>query len=61
MSPKKLTDVLALLSEQEQELIYQLVIRLLPDDVATPEDLADIAQARAEYERGETVKLEDII
>ena len=63
MSPNtsKLVDVMEQLSEREQELIFELAVRLLPDDVATPADLADIAQARAEYERGETIRLEDLL
>ena len=62
MSPttQKLIDMVELLSDREKELICELITRILPDDVATPEDLADIAQARAEYARGETVRLEDI-
>ncbi len=49
---KKLVDAVELLSEREQELIFELISRMLPDDVATPQDLADIAQVRAEYARG---------
>lgn len=62
MSPttKKLVDAVELLSEREQELIFELISRMLPDDVATPQDLADIAQARAEYARGETVNLDSL-
>ena len=32
----------------------------LPDDTATPDDLEDIQQARAEYARGETIPHEAI-
>ncbi|MCL2077053.1 MAG: hypothetical protein FWH08_01445 [Oscillospiraceae bacterium] len=39
----------------EQLLIYETVKRFLPDDVATPEDLADIVAAQNEYLRGETI------
>lgn len=56
----RLAELVELLPEDEQIIILQLVIKLLPDDVATAEDLADIAQARAEYARGELLKLEDI-
>lgn len=54
---KQLSELVGLLPEEEQTLVLELVIRLLPDNVATPEDLADIAEARAEYVRGETVNL----
>ncbi|MDR1668356.1 MAG: hypothetical protein LBR76_00170 [Oscillospiraceae bacterium] len=62
MSPtaKKLIDVVELLSEREQELIFEVISHMLPDDVATPQDLADIAQARAEYTQGETVSLDSL-
>ena len=43
------------LPEAEQLLILELVRRINPDDVLTPEDIADIQEARAEYARGETV------
>lgn len=48
------------LSEREQALIAELIARLLPDDVATPDDLIAIAKSQAEYERGDTVRMEDI-
>jgi len=35
-------------------------VEKLPDDVATPDDLIAIAKSQLEYERGETVRLEDI-
>ena len=43
------------LPEAEQLLILELVRRINPDDVLTPEDIADIKEARAEYARGERV------
>lgn len=60
MTTTRLAELVELLPEDEQIIILQLVIKLLPDDVATDEDLKDIAQARAEYARGECVTLEDI-
>ncbi|MCL2002901.1 MAG: hypothetical protein FWG72_02720 [Oscillospiraceae bacterium] len=62
MSPtaKTISGMVDLLSDREKELVFALVSHLLPDDIATPEDLADIAQARAEHERGETIDLKDL-
>ncbi|MCL1806521.1 MAG: hypothetical protein FWG31_02335 [Oscillospiraceae bacterium] len=57
---KTIYDMVELLSDREKELVYALINRLLPDDIATPDDLADIAQARAEYERGETIPLSNL-
>ncbi|MCL2249106.1 MAG: hypothetical protein FWC13_07520 [Oscillospiraceae bacterium] len=34
--------------------------RLLPEDIATPADLAAIAESQADYERGETISHSDI-
>ena len=62
MSPirNQLVDMIDCLPESEQVLLIEIVRRFIPDDVATPEDLADIAQARAEYARGEYFNTEDI-
>ena len=43
------------LPEIEQRLILELIRRINPDDNLTADDIADIEEARAEYERGETV------
>ena len=48
------------LSEREQTLITELIACLLPDDVATPEDITAIAKSQAEYKRGNIVRMEDI-
>ena len=48
------------LPEVEQRLVFELVKRISPDDVLSPEDIADIEEARAEYRRGETVDSESI-
>ena len=49
-----------LLTEQEQILVFELINRLAPDDIATSDDLANHAIAVEEYLRGETVSHEDI-
>lgn len=58
---RQLTELVELLPEEEQGIILSLVVRLLPDDVATAEDLADIAEARAGLARGEYVKMEELL
>jgi len=57
---KQAFEVFDLLSEQEQALVFELMRRLAPDDVATPDDLAAHAAAVEEYRRGETVSHEEI-
>ncbi|MCX4296776.1 MAG: hypothetical protein OSJ73_07060 [Lachnospiraceae bacterium] len=62
MSPirKQLDEMIDCLPEQEQVLLFEIVKRFVPDDVATAADLIDIQAARAEYARGETVSHESI-
>jgi hypothetical protein len=62
MSPirDQLVGVIDCLPEQEQSLLLEIARRFLPDDTATPDDLLDIRQARAEHARGETISHEAI-
>jgi hypothetical protein len=48
------------LEAPEQALVLELVKRLLPDDVATAEDIRDIAMARKELALGNVVGFDDI-
>jgi len=48
------------LTEREQFLVLELIQRLAPDDVASQEDISDIAAARAEYAAGQTVGMDEI-
>jgi len=49
-----------LLPSRKQNLVYELIISLVPDDVATPELIANHEIAVGEYFRGETVDHDDI-
>jgi hypothetical protein len=49
-----------LLPNRKQNLIYELIISLIPDDMATPELIAKHEIAMDEYRRGETVDHDDI-
>jgi len=53
-------EVFDLLPSRKQNLIYELVISLMPDDVATPELIANHDIAMQEYLRGETVDHDQI-
>ena len=57
MSPirNQLVEVIDILPETEQSLLLEIARRFMPDDVATPDDLAAIEAARAEYAAGETI------
>ena len=62
MSPvrEQLDAMIDNLNERDQNLLLEIVCRFLPDDIATPQDLEDIAQARREYQAGETVSHDSI-
>jgi hypothetical protein len=53
-------EIFDLLPDGKQNLIYELIISLVPDDVATPEMIANHEIAMGEYLRGETVDHDDI-
>lgn len=57
MSPTRemLVGVIDCLPETEQSLLLEIARRFLPDDVATPDDVEAIRNAREEYARGQTV------
>ncbi len=57
MSPirEQLVSVIDCLPETEQTLLLEIARRFVPEDQATPDDLAAIQTARAEHLRGETI------
>ena len=61
MSPvNQAANMFGLLSEQEQLIIIALMQRLLPDDIATQDDIIASMKAEEEYLAGETTDLESI-
>jgi len=56
----KTLEVFDLLPSYKQNLVYELLVSLVPDDVATPELIANHEAAASEYFRGETVDHDDI-
>ena len=62
MSPirQQLVAVIDCLPEQEQFLLFEIAKRFIVDDVATPDDLKDIREARIEFSNGETINHNDI-
>ena len=62
MSPirTQLIEIIDCMPESEQRLLFEIAKRFIPDDIATPDDLAAIEAARAEYARGETINHNDI-
>ena len=49
------------MTEQEQAIIYALMLRLAADDIATPEDIAAHEEAMDAWRKGETVSLTSIL
>jgi len=56
----KAFEAFGLLTQQKQNLVYELILNLVHDDVATPEIIANHHTAMEEYLRGETVDHDDI-
>ena len=44
------------LTEREQNLVFELIKSLAPDDIATPDDIAVHSAAMEDYKRGDYVK-----
>jgi len=53
-------EVFDLLPRRKQNLVYELIINLIPDDVATPELIERHEVAMREYLNGETIDHNDI-
>jgi hypothetical protein len=56
----ELVKIIGYIDDSKTKRLLEIARELVPDDVATSEDLADIAQADAEFARGEFVRYEDI-
>jgi len=48
------------MTEQEQAIIFALMLRLAADDIATPEDIAAHEEAMEAWRTGKTVPLASI-
>ena len=49
------------MTEQEQTIIYALMLRLAADDIATAEDIAAHEEATKAWREGKTVPLASVI
>lgn len=59
-SRQQLQALVNLVDESDIETLYNVFVRFIPEDVATPEEEEAIKQARLEFARGETVNHNDI-
>lgn len=62
MSPirNQLVEMIDCLPEQEQVLVFEIVKRFVPDDMASADDLRAIQDAHEEYVLGETVNHDNV-
>ena len=60
ISRQHLHTLVDMVEESGLATLYEVMIRFIPEDEAAPDEVAAIAEARAEYERGETVRLDDL-
>ena len=47
--------------ESGLDTLYNVMIRFIPEDDASPDETVAIEEGRAEFARGETVSLEDVL
>ncbi|MCL2171722.1 MAG: hypothetical protein FWB71_06155 [Defluviitaleaceae bacterium] len=55
----QINDLIDQLDDSDKLYIVEILKRMIHDDVATPEDIMDIALARAERAQGESVSFDD--
>ena len=55
LTVKQISELVELLPERDKVFVFELAKRLIPDDVATPEDLFFIKKARKEHENGDCI------
>ena len=60
LTKSQVLEVFDLLPEREKGLVYELMIRLVPDDVMTQSDLVAHLIAIDEFNKGETTDFDDI-
>jgi len=60
ISRQHLHTLVDMVEESGLATLYDVMIRFVPEDDASPDEIEAIAQARDEYARGETVRLSDL-
>ncbi|GHV08788.1 hypothetical protein FACS1894217_11790 [Clostridia bacterium] len=57
---QKISFLVERMTEHDQDFLMELIERIMPDDIATPDDIDAIAVGNAEYLRGETLSDSEI-
>ena len=60
VSRQHLHALVDMVEESGLDTLYNVMIRFIPEDEATPDEIEAIEQSRIEYERGDVVRMEDI-
>jgi len=60
ISRQHLHTLVDMVEESGLATLYNVMIRFIPEDEAATDEVEAIEQARAEYERGEVVRLNDL-
>ena len=60
ISKQHLHALIDMMEESDLTTLYNVMIRFIPEDEATPDEIEAIEHAREEYKRGETIRLADL-
>jgi len=60
INKQHLHELIDAIEPTEFETLYRVLIRFVPDDIATPDEVEAIRIGQAEFERGETVSFNDV-
>jgi len=59
-SRQQLHDIIDVVDQKELNVLYQILIKFIPEDEPAPDEIDAIRKGREEIRRGETVSHEDI-
>jgi len=57
---KQLHDIIDVVDSKELDILYQVLIKFIPEDEPMPDEIESIRKGREEIKRGETVSHDDI-
>lgn len=57
---QQLHDIIDVIDTKELDILYQVLIKFIPEDEPTPDEIEAIRKGREEIRRGETVSHDDI-
>ena len=60
LATARMSEIFEILPEREKSMVYEYMVKIMPDDFVTADDLEAHDVAMEEYRNGETVRHEDI-